>query len=99
MKFSKNYSKLSKAYFTTIRKNTGMYKKGKIYKINTPNEYFYVKVICKTPIKKEDITEDLSIRDADCSKSELIGMLEKWYGKKFNDFVLIEMIRESVSGL
>jgi len=32
--------------------------------------------------------------DADCSKAELVAMLEKWYGKDFDDFLLLTFLKE-----
>ena len=47
-----------------------------------------------SPIKKEDITDFIALYDADCShKWELIEMLDKWYGREFNDFVIITLER------
>lgn len=42
-------------------------------------------------MEKAHISEQLAQNDADCSKEELIAMLEKWYGKKFDDFVLLTL--------
>ncbi len=92
MKFTKNYEKLGRTLFTTIRKNTGVYKLGNLYKIQTPNYDFYAKVIGLYPITKIQITDTLAITDAECSKIQLIQMLEKWYGKKFDDYVLITLM-------
>lgn len=91
MKFSKDYTKLDWDKFTTIRLNNGYYKEGKMVKINTPTKDFKAKVVMTEAITKGDITEELAEMDADCSREELIGMLENWYGKKKDDFVLIWM--------
>jgi hypothetical protein len=32
-------------------------------------------------------------RDADCSANELIEKLEAWYGKTYNDFILITFMK------
>lgn len=94
MKFSKEYSKLSKKRFTTIRKNTKRYKPGSIYFIVTPKQKFKAKVISRVYIKKEDITDFMALYDADCShKWELIDLFDKWYGREFNDFVIITLER------
>ena len=94
MKFSKEYSKLSKKRFTTIRKNTRRYKPESIYSIITPKQNFKAKVISRAYIGKEDITDFVALYDADCFHSlELIELLEKWYGRDFNDFVLITLER------
>ena len=93
MKFSKEYSKLNKKRFTTIRKNTRRYKPESIYSIITPKQKFKARVISRLYIKKEDITDFIALYDADCSRWELIELLEKWYGRDFNDFVLITLER------
>lgn len=91
MKFSKDYAKLRHNEFTTIRKNTGYYKCGSIRWIKTPSKCFSAEIINIIHIQKKDITEEIAYKDADCSKAELIVMLEKWYGKEFDDFVLITL--------
>ncbi|GAH35588.1 unnamed protein product, partial [marine sediment metagenome] len=88
------YSKLSKKRFTTIRKNTRRYRPEGVYSIITPKQKFKAKVISRVYIKKEDITDFIALYDADCShKWELIELLDKWYGREFNDFVLITLER------
>ena len=90
MKFSKNYEKLNWVIFTTIRKNTGKYKLGKTYTMNVSGSgKFKARIIGLLPIKKRDITDDLASVDAECSKEELLKMLEDWYGKDFDDYMLI----------
>ncbi len=89
MWFSKNYLKLNQNIFTTIRKNTGYYKLGNIYKIKTPTKEFKARLIEHRKIDKNYITEQLAQNDADCSRAELIAMLEGWYGKKCDDYVLL----------
>ncbi len=89
MKFTHEYSKLKNDEFTTIRKNSGYYKKGDITSIETPNSKFRAGIIDDIPIKKRDITEIIAWKDADCKRKELIKMLEKWYGKKYDDYVLL----------
>lgn len=93
MKFSKDYSKLSKKRFTTIRKNTRRYKPENIYLIDTPKQKFKAKVISREYIKKEDITNFIALYDADCFRWELIALLDKWHGRDFDDFVLIILER------
>jgi len=90
MKFSKDYSKLDKPIFTTIRKYPG-YMVGQVLTINTPTKKFMAKVTHATWMNKALITEELAHSDADCSREELIAMLEKWYGKVFDDFVLLTL--------
>jgi len=92
MKFTKNYEKLKWVIFTTIRKNTGKYKLGNIYTMNTPIDNFKAKVVGLYPIKKEEITDDLAYVDAEeKAKEAFIKMLDNWYGKNFDDYVLITL--------
>lgn len=93
IRFSKDYSKLKNPVFTTIRKNTSHYRIGSVHAIKTPSNSFVAKITDSIPLRKTNITEDLAESDADCSREELIGMLEKWYGKEFNDFVLLTLAK------
>ena len=93
MKFSKEYSKLSADIFTTIRKRTKRYRLYDRVNIISPNQDFLVEVRGRLFLQKKDITEELARSDADCSRQELITQLEKWYGKKFDDFVLLQLRR------
>lgn len=93
MKFSKEYRKLRRKSFTTIRKNLGYYQKGQIIEVITPKQGFIAEIQEIREITKDDITEDLAQRDADCSRRELIDLLEKWYGKDHDDFILIFLYR------
>jgi len=95
MKFSKDYSKFKNPVFTTIRKNTQYYTYNSTHVIRTPIESFDVKIIELKPIKKIDITEKLAWNDADCCRSDLVAMLENWYGKAFDDYVLLTLKKES----
>ena len=92
MRFTKNYEKLNRALFTTIRKNTKMYKLGNIYEIQTPNFKLYAKIIGRYPITKIQITDKLAMADAECSRDQLVQMLDKWYGKDFDDYILITLM-------
>lgn len=94
MIFSKDYSKLDQNIFTTIRKNSIIYRIGNIYKIKTPTKEFKAMVIGRWLMEKAHISEQLAYNDADCSRDELIAMLEKWYGKEFDDFVLLTLEKE-----
>lgn len=94
MIFTKEYSKLSEPSFCTIRKNTGHYQLGRIYKIRTPEQLFRARVYASRAIKKKDITEYLARKDGSYSKKELILRLEKWYGKKYDNFILLYLARE-----
>ena len=91
MKFSKNWEKLGWVIFTTIRQNTGRYKLGHSYAMNTPMYKFRAKVIGLYPIKKAEITDELANTDAETTRATLITMLEDWYGKDFDDYVLITL--------
>ncbi len=91
MKFSHEYSKLSKKVFTTIRKNTNFYRIGQICQIQTPEQSFKAKVVGSGLIKKVEINDYLAQEDADMKAEKLIALLEKWYGKRFDDFVLLTL--------
>lgn len=93
MKFTKEYSKLKNTVFTTIRKYSGYYNYGGIYKIDTPEQTFKARVIALSPLHKDEIDNQLARIDADCSREELIGMLEKWYGEDFDDFMIMALLR------
>ena len=93
MRFTHEYSKLGKHVFTTIRKGTSVYRKGRTYSITTPSERFYAKVIQRNHLMKADITERFAQVDADCSRDMLIKQLEKWYGKHYDDFVKLKLER------
>ena len=99
MIFSENYSKLELPEFTTIRKNTGFYKVGCTYWLTVSYflgmtkmaRDFQATVVNAVPIKKADMTDDIARRDADCVCEELIAKLEGWYGKKYDDYVLLTL--------
>ncbi|MBA7517306.1 hypothetical protein ES705_09359 [subsurface metagenome] len=93
MKFTHEYRILKKKVFTSIRKNTGFYKIGRIYQINTPEQNFKAKVIEAEAISKFEIDDSLAQSDADMSAVELIVLLDKWHGKRFDDFVLLTLER------
>ena len=94
IRFSKNYSKLDIEAFTTIRKASPYYRIYSINKIKAPTKEFTAQIIEKEGIRKQDISDDLAHSDADCSRDELITMLEEWYGKEFDDFVLLTLERK-----
>ena len=91
IRFSSDWEKLGWTIFTTIRKNTGSKKIGQVHTIKTPSRKFKAKVIGLYPIKKEEITDDLAFIDADMTRAGLIRMLETWYGKEFDDYILITL--------
>lgn len=93
MRFTKEHSKLKNTFFTTIRKNTGYYRLGRTYTIVTPSERFKARVQSAKPIRKADISDSLALVDADISAENLRKMLERWYGKKYDDFVLMRLVR------
>lgn len=93
MKFSHNWSKLTKPRFTTIRKAGGYYRVGRKYLCETPTSKFYAKVIHMQHMLKQDITEEIAQADADMDKEGLIKLLDKFYGANYNGFVLITMER------
>ena len=97
MRFSKDYSKLEKDVFTTIRKSrrSKPYIFGNSWFIESPTWQFRAQLIGVQKITKGMITEELAYSDADCSRGELIAMLEKWYGKEFDDFVLLTLKKET----
>lgn len=94
MRFSKDYSKFDKPIFTTIRKNSAYYRIFGSYKIRTPTKEFRAMIIAIDFIKKKDITKWLARVDFDGTRENLIKQLEKWYGKKFDDFMLLTMQKE-----
>ena len=95
MIFTKEHSKLKNSSFTTIRKNTGYYRAGNTYTVMTPSEKFKARVQSIIPLKKSDITDELALTDADMTADELRSMLESWYGRQYDDFVLIKLVRRN----
>lgn len=95
MIFSREYSKLKKMEFTTIRKNSGYYYEGKLVKIQTPTLIFHARVKTILPINKAAITEELAQSDADMTRDELLKQLEEWYGASFDNFILIHLTKEA----
>jgi hypothetical protein len=93
MKFTYHYTKLDYPIFTTIRQNKGWYKVGQQILINTPKAEFKAEIAAIRLIKKNNITFTMAQRDADCSANELIEKLEAWYGKTYNDFILITFMK------
>lgn len=96
MIFTREYQKLKNKQFTTIRKNSGYYRWGATYKIKTPTETFKAIVTHFKPITKKEITDKVALADAECSAIELKKMLEKWYGKTYDDFIILTLERESI---
>jgi len=91
MKFSKRYTKLDFPVFTTIRKNIGYYRERMLVDVNTPDGKFRAEILSIRSIKKNDITELMAVRDANCSRADLIKMLERWYGTQYDNFILITL--------
>jgi len=93
MKFSQDWTKLSQPRFTTIRKSGGYYRVGRKYLCETPTTRFYAKVVHMRYILKQDITEDIAQADADTDKESLIKLLNRFYGKDYDGFVLMTLER------
>ncbi|GAH80983.1 unnamed protein product [marine sediment metagenome] len=93
MIFTHEYSILKNKIFTTIRRNTNFYKVGHSYQVHTPEQSFKAKVIKSEAISKLDINDSLAQSDADMSAVNLVALLDKWYGKTFDDFVLLTLER------
>jgi len=91
MIFTHEYSILKKKVFTSIRRNTGFYKIGHSYQVHTPEQSFKAKVIKSKAISKSEIDDSLARSDADMSAVDLILLLDRWYGKTFDDFVLLTL--------
>ena len=91
MIFTHEYSILKKKIFTSIRRNTGFYKVGHSYQIHTPEQAFKAKVIKAEAISKFEMDDSLAQSDADMSAVDLILLLDRWYGKVFDDFVLLTL--------
>ena len=62
--------------------------------IVTPDDRFKARIICTGRLRKAEIDDILAKRDAATTADKLVKMLEKWYGKKYDDFVLITLHRE-----
>ena len=58
MRFSKEYFKLSKNTFTTIRQNKGYYAVDQIITIKSPEQEFKAKILRIDLIKKEEINQE-----------------------------------------
>jgi len=91
MVFTHEYSILKKKVFTTIRRNTSFYKIGHSYQVHTPEQSFKARVIKSKAISKFEIDDSLAQSDADMSAVDLILLLDRWYGKTFDDFVLLTL--------
>jgi hypothetical protein len=96
MKFSHDWPKFSNHRFTTIRKDDGYYRTGRKYLCRTPTKTFYAKIVHMRHIRKEDITEEIAQADADTDKESLIKLLERFYGRDYDGFVLTTL--EKVNG-
>lgn len=93
MKFTKDHPKLEKNVFTTIRKNTGYYRVGRTYTISTPNDRFKATIASGVVLQKADITDIIAQEDASMTARELVKILERWYGKRYDDFILFRLVR------
>lgn len=92
IKFIKQWSKLENNEFTTIRKFSNYYRPGQVATVETPVKIFKAVVFFVRPIKKSDITENIARLDADCSREELLVLLERFYGNH-EEFVLLGLRR------
>jgi len=95
MKFSKDWPKLKNQTFTTIRKRGNRYQLGRTYTIVSPSETFRAKLVSRETLKKSEISDGLARKDANCTRIELLKILEKWYGKEFDDFEILYLRREA----
>lgn len=94
MKFSKSYKKLYQPVFTTIRKNTGYYKVGQTIQVTVQEKHtFSAEIASIRPIALKDITETMAMRDADCSRKELIELMCLFYKKEANNLILITLMK------
>lgn len=96
MKFSKEYNKLSYPVFTTIRQNKGYYKQGQTIKVYTPKQEFMVEILSIVCITKKQMTDTISHLDAECSREYLLSMLERWYGKNADEYILLTLGKRSL---
>jgi hypothetical protein len=93
MKFSQDWSKLSRPRFTTIREASGYYRIGRKYLCETPTTRFYAKIIHMHHLHKLEITEEIALADGETDKEGLIKRLDRFYSKDYDEFVLITMER------
>lgn len=95
MKCAKHYSKFSSRLgsFTEIRRNLNDYGVGSLIKITTPRTTFEATVTKRQMIRRPEITEELALADADCSRDELLTNLDEWYGTEVNRFLLLTLER------
>lgn len=93
MKFSHSYSKLNYPVFTTIRQNKGYYEVGQRINIYTPELEFQAEIVSIRQIIKRNITFTMAQRDADCHPESLVDTLETWYGKRYDNFILITLMK------
>jgi len=81
MKYSHNYSKLKKKYYTTIRR----YPKGKVGDVvreTYPNGYHHAKIIQVGRMKISEITTQMLKEDADVnSRGEFLELINSFYSK------------------
>lgn len=91
MRFIKSYRKFAWSLFTTVRLRSTAYRVGKTYTCTVPDgecptchqtkhRQFRAKVIARTDITLDDITDELAQKDADCDAETLKLSLRFWYG-------------------
>ena len=93
MKFSHHYTKLDYPVFTTIRKNRGYYKAGQRILIQEPYSEFKAEIVSIRYISLLNITENIANKDADCTKAELIKLMQRFYKDEANDLILITLMK------
>ena len=94
MYFDKDYEKLKKKEFITIRGNFPYYDNSDATVVQSPSrmvKFLRCSIVKREKITKKDITDELAYADSECSRDELIAKLEKWYGEAFDDFVILTL--------
>jgi hypothetical protein len=88
--FSKKYSKLSNRVFTTIRWLDARYDLGRTYPViyivqnafHTRQKLCHARIVKMEIVRVRDISDETIFKDADCSRSEFLTILETWYKLK-----------------
>jgi len=93
MKFSKQYSKLVYPIFTTIRQNKGYYNEGQVISVSTPETGFKAEIVSIRKLSTKHFTETIALRDADCSKGELMDLMHLYYKQDTDDLILITLMK------
>jgi hypothetical protein len=93
MKFTKDWKKLDYPIFTTIRQDKGYYDIGQTINIETPTKKFQAEVVSIRRMTKNDITNTIAYRDADCSKEEFNELLYRFYKNNVGDLIMLILMR------